>query len=139
MWSGKRSHLGWLRNRGSQPTLFKIIGLEPSLTFTKKVELGAGLGVPCGDSRLTGRSAGIGCLEWRIQPRSFLILRSLVRRRTINIAAFGGAGLPPPKEWYLERMMAKKPIPMTQVVIAGPKTYTIVSGQVLTSKEARGA
>ena len=32
-----------------------------------------------------------------------------------------------------------KQIPMKQVVVAGPKTYIIVGGQVLTSKEAKEA
>lgn len=33
--------------------------------------------------------------------------------------------------------MARKPVPVKQVVVAGEKTYIIVNGQVLTSKEAK--
>ena len=35
--------------------------------------------------------------------------------------------------------MPRKPVPVKQIVVAGPKTYVIVNGQVQTSEEVKEA
>ena len=35
--------------------------------------------------------------------------------------------------------MPRKPVPVKQVIVAGDKTFVIVNGQVLTSREAQEA